>query len=355
MLSRPRQIRFTWESPLSIPGSAPTYMGEGYQSLLATHDCSEARLLSCHVGDQSAWMPMLVREVANGTHEAYSAYGYGGLFGDLKLTEEDSNGLRTQLADAGIIALFLRHSPFLENQSAMPDGLTRINRHTYAATLRVEATFADYLARAPQKLRWSANYALRAGLRVAFYPLRDCPDGKIKAFYAQYAALMTDKGTSNYYRFSEQFFLDHARRLGDHCELAEVTDKEGRFLAGAFFLLDRDGWVHYHLSSAHREAMKAQGMELLMLSALHRYGNAGYKALHLGGGHSLDESDGLSRFKSKFADRKLEFHCSTLICDTAAYSCERARLPLARPSFFLISDARGMPPASANSSLERLA
>lgn len=347
-------IVYAWAQPQAMPDNAPIYMDERYQSLLATHDGSEARLLSCQAGDRTAWSPLLVRDVGDGTREAYSAYGYGGLFGTLELTVADVDGLRAHLAEAGIVAAFLRHSPFLTNQSALPGHLTRLNRHTYATTLRGESSFSDYLAKVPQKLRWSANYALRAGLKISFHSLAACPEDRIRAFYREYAALMAAKGTSDYYRFSEQFFLDHAQRLGKDCELAEVTDGEGQFLAGAFFLLDRT-WVHYHLSAARSEAMKLQGMELLMLSALHRYGQCGLRALHLGGGHALDESDGLSRFKSKFADHKLEFHCSTLVCDEAAYSRERERLPLAHPSFFLISDARGTQPRFDHATFARQA
>lgn len=338
------EVVYAWGHPQALPDDAPIYMNERYQSLLAAQDGSAARLLSCRAGNQVAWLPMLVRDVGDGTSEAYSAYGYGGLFGGLSLTDEDVDGLRAYLAGAGIVALFIRHSPFLANQSALPAHLTCLNRITYAATLQREGDFTDYLARVPQKLRWSANYALRAGLRVAFHPLTEFPQDRLLAFYRHYTTLMAEKGTSDYYRFSESFFLDHARRLGKDCELAEVTDCEGQFLAGAFFLLDKAGWAHYHLSAARKEAMKLQGMELLMLSALHRYGQRGLTALHLGGGHALDESDGLSRFKSKFADRKLEFHCSTVVCDVVAYARERGRLPLAHPSFFLISDARGTPP-----------
>lgn len=338
------EIVFEWVHPQALPSDAPIYMNERYQSLLAAQDGSEARLLSCRSGNQGAWLPLLVRDVGDGTREAYSAYGYGGLFGGLRLTDEDVDGLRAFLADAGIVALFLRHSPFLANQLALPDHLTRLNRITYAATLQGEGTFTDYLARVPQKLRWSANYALRAGLKVAFHPLTECTPDRILAFYRQYTTLMAAKGTSDYYRFSESFFLDHVRRLGKDCELGEVTDGEGQFLAGAFFLLDNAGWAHYHLSAACSKSMKLQAMELLMLSALHRYGQRGLTALHFGGGHALDESDGLSRFKSKFADRKLEFHCSTVVCNVDAYVRERERLPLVHPSFFLISDARGIPP-----------
>lgn len=337
------EIVYAWAQPQAIPDEAPIYMDERYQSLLAAHDGSEARLLSCRAGDRTAWLPLLVREVGEGALEAYSAYGYGGLFGTLELSEADVDRLRAHLADAGIVAAFLRHSPFLLNQSDLPGKFTLLNRHTYATILRGEDSFTDYLTKVPQKLRWSANHALRAGLQIAFHPLADCPEDRIRAFYRQYATLMAAKGTSDYYRFSEEFFLEHARRLGKDCELAEVIDGEGQFLAGAFFLLDQT-WAHYHLSAARNEAMKLQGMELLMLSALHRYGQRGLGALHLGGGHALDESDGLSRFKSKFADRKLEFHCSTLVCDDDAYARERQRLPLTRPSLFLIADARDTQP-----------
>lgn len=344
-----------WVQPQALPGDAPIYMNERYQSLLAAQDGSETCLLSCRAGNQVALLPLLVRDVGNGTREAYSAYGYGGFFGGFSLADEHIAVLRAYLADAGIVALFLRHSPFLANQSALPDHLTRLNRITYAATLQDECSFTEYLARVPQKLRWSANYAKRAGLTVEFNRLEECSQDKILAFYQQYSTLMAAKGTSDYYRFSESFFLDHARRLGNDCELALVIDCEGQFLAGAFFLLDKSGWAHYHLSAASIESMKLQGMELLMLSALHRYGQLGLTALHLGGGHALDESDGLSRFKSKFADRKLEFHYSAIVCDAQVYARERERLPLVYPSLFLISDARGILPTPSYATFARQA
>jgi hypothetical protein len=342
MLRPASEIRYAW-APALADGHLPAYAGAGYQSLLASNDCSEPVVLACgDPGAAAAFLPLLVRDLGSGAKEAYSAYGYGGWFGgEVALSAPDVERLKAHLADAGIVALFIRHAPFVDNRRAWPEGLATLNRHTYAVELNPAPSFEEGLARVPQKLRWSANFALRAGLRVSFHPLTECPEEKIKAFYAQYRELMEQKGTAGYYLFSERFFLDHALRLGAGCELAEVTDEQGRFLGGAFFLLDGSGWVHYHLSAARKEAMKLQGMELLMLSAVHRYGSQGYRSLHLGGGHSLDENDGLSRFKSKFSTRKLDFFCSTLVCDEAAYQRERAARPLSNPSFFLISDARG--------------
>ena len=338
------RIKCSWAPLDSVRAVAPIYMHERYQLLIAGYDGCQARILVCCDGERTSFLPLLVKEIGKGLYEAYSAYGYGGFLGELVLSNNDIVALKSYLAEEGIVALFLRHSPFLSNQLLLPNGLSSLNRYTYISDLRVDNSFADHLMRAPQKLRWSANYALRAGLDVVFHSLDHCSSEKIYSFYLQYAALMADKAASCYYHFTHEFLQNHARYLGADCELAEITDPSGQSLGGALFLLDGSGWVHYHLSAVSRDAMKLQGMELLMLSALHRFGARGYLKLHLGGGHALDESDGLSRFKSKFASQKLEFHCSKLICDESAYARERSRLPLAHPSLFLISDARGVWP-----------
>lgn len=335
------EIEFAW-IPAGTEVEKHVYMGRAYQTLLATHDGSEARLLKCTAQGQSAYLPMLVRDLGFGQKEAYSAYGYGGLLGEVNLTETYIQSLRSFLSAEAILAFFVRHSPFLANQKQWPGNLIELNRRTYAADLRQSDSFDAHLKGIPQKLRWSVNYARRAGLQVEFHPLSECPPDRIQAFYRLYARLMQKKQTSGYYLFSEAFFLEHARSLGQHCELAEIVDPDsGDLLAGAFFLLDSSGWTHYHLSAATATAMKLQGMELLLASAIHRYGSLGYNSMHLGGGHALDESDGLSRFKVKFADRKLDFSCTKLICDEAGYQAERSRLPLKHSNYFLISDARG--------------
>ena len=335
-------IKFTWV-PSQAEVEKQVYMGRAYQAFLAAYDGSEARVLKCTRQERTAYLTMLVRELGNGQKEAYSAYGYGGLLGQLELTELDIESLRCFLAAESILALFVRHSPFLSNQKQWPDRLVELNRRTYAAELRRSDTFDSFIQTIPQKLRWSVNYARRAGLHVSFKALSQCPLEQIQFFYQLYAGLMQQKQTSGYYLFSEAFFIEHARSLGANCELAEIVDPgSGELIAAAFFLLDDSGWAHYHLSAATTPAMKLQGMELMLASAIHRYGNMGVHALHLGGGHALDESDGLSRFKAKFADYKLDFNCTKLICNQPGYYAERARLPLKQPNFFLISDARGV-------------
>lgn len=351
----PTPARFAWAGAPAGAG-LPVYHGPAYQRLFAAHDGCEARWLACTRPGSRLLLPLLVRTLPGGCREAYSAYGYGGWCSDDPArTEADSPpldaadlaALQRMLAAEGIAALFLRHAPFLDNQGLWPATAHALNRHTYAAMLRPAEGRDTRLAALPQKLRWSVQRARRAGLAVRFTPLDVLPAARLAAFHRLYDGLMAGKGSDGYYRFPEALFHAHARALGARGEFAEIADPtSGALLAGALFLADDRGWVHYHLSAAHREAMRLQAMELLLAEALHHYGNRGLKALHLGGGHALDESDGLSRFKARFADRRLAFHTTRLVCDDAAYQRERARRPLAHPQRFLVADARGEPLAA---------
>lgn len=341
LINNVAKIEFSWVSDMAGL-VAPAYMEQPYQTMLSKYDGSDARLLKCSMQSATSYLPLLIRDLGNNCSEAYSAYGYGGLLGDLKLSNSATDQLQRFLASESILAIFIRHSPFLSNHAQWPAGSTELNRHTYSAALQPSDNFDNYLAGIPQKLRWSVNYARRAGLQVTFHSLAECPKDRISTFYQLYSELMTQKQTSAYYLFSEDFFIEHAHSLNAYCELAEVHDQEsGNLLAAAFFLLDKTGWVHYHLSAASPSVMKLQGMELLMASALQRYGNSGYHYMHLGGGHSLDELDGLSRFKSKFSTERLDFFCTKLVCNVEGYRAERTKMPLENPGFFLISDARG--------------
>lgn len=335
-------IRWKWSDQV-ISGEHPIYQHASYQQMIAGYDGSEVCVLEGLLHGSRVLIPLLIKDLGTGKREAYSAYGYGGVLGGLAISNADLEAMQAFLSAESIIAVFIRHSPFLNNQKYFPDGSVERNRHTYTVILRANDSFDRYLKELNPKIRWSVNFARRSELSVRFRSLSSCPDEAIMTFYKLYAALMKQKQTSSYYLFSEHFFLEHSRCLRHYCELVEINDpKSGNLIAGAFFLIDESGWIHYHLSAATAVAMQLQGMELLIASAIFRYGQQGYKFLHLGGGHALDESDGLSRFKSKFADSKMEFCCTKLVCDEVGYEAERARLPLKRPNLFLISDARGV-------------
>ena len=66
--------------------------------------------------------------------------------------------------------------------------------------------------------------------------------------------------------------------------------------------------VHYHLSASSIEGLRHQCNELLLSYANYIFGKNGFKIMHLGGGLKFDESDGLSRFKRKFSDKKNKYY-----------------------------------------------
>lgn len=337
-------VKFSWDNSRPSSLTNHIYCDCNYQSLIADYDAAEGRLLRCQAQEKICFLPLMLKEVGIGLFEAYSAYGYGGFIGDLKLFDDDLIALRNFLSSQGIIAAFLRHSPFLSNHQLLPNNYKILNRYTYGVNLNAQTSFEAYLSELPQKLRWSANYALRAGLTIDIHPLDSISENQIINFYNIYKQLMESKGTSPYYLFNHRFFNNHSYYLGSSCVFAQINDSDSQNLGGAFFLLDNSGFVHYHLSAASLNAAKSQGMELLILKAIYHFGLQGYSKMHLGGGLMLDEKDGLSRFKAKFSHYKEKFYCTKLVCDEVNYARERARLPLSTPSLFLISDARSSQP-----------
>lgn len=338
------QLSCAWVD--NIPsGNLPIYFTHAYQSLFAEYDGATSVCLRI-ADDTSEWyLPLLLRQIGNNLREAYTAYGYGGMWSasDNPIPAPLLEMLRHFLAAEGVVCAFIRHSPFLHNFKWLPPNESEFNRTTYVRKLTQEGSLDTFCANAAQKLRWSINYARRHNLVTHFHPLIACEESLIKEFYSIYQGLMDGKNTNDYYRFSEEFFLKHAQQFGNCGELATINDpSSGQLIAAAFFLIDKSGWAHYHLSASRRDYLKEQPVELMMAEAMVRYGNAGYKYFHLGGGHAADESDGLSRFKKKFATEYSLFHISRWICDGDRYLGERARLPLKHPNLFLISDARGM-------------
>ena len=328
-----------------LPGgiiSSSIYAESDYLRMFADTGATLKVLEGLHEG-QRFTLPLLIRHLEDGVYEGLSAYGYGGITAltppSLPLNPDP---IQAFLQKEGIIGIFLRHSPFLANQTWLPPTHSEYNRTCYTRNLRPGMDLDQFSQEVDQKLRWSINHARKAGLQVSFSQVDQLLQKDLLSFQELYTSLMKAKGTDASYLFSEEFFLDHMR-FGPRCELGIIRSKtEEGLLAGALFLLDPEsGWVHYHLSASHRDRLKSQPMELLLAEASVHFGNSGFRHFHLGGGHSADGQDGLSRFKRKFSSGTLPFYISKWTCDPIAYAKARSIKPLTNPSRFLISEARG--------------
>ena len=337
-------MRFSWVNG-DFQSHGPIYFEANYLRLFSTFNQTQLKVLRIDASNGTAYLPLELTSLGNGKWEAASSYGYGGLWAEhlFPLSVHDWDALINFLATEQIICVFLRHAPFIQNQLYWPIDKRKSNRKTYARLLERDTSMEQFCVQIDQKLRWSVHAAQRQHVRVEFYPAPVWRADDVAEFYQLYRQLMLEKETNAFYEFSEAFFLEHAQAFGEQCELGIVRDPElGKIIAGSLFLLDKTGWAHYHLSASDRRATATQTVELLLAEAIVRYGNLGYQWLHLGGGHALDESDGLSKFKKKFATTSVDFEISTWVCDEAAYQHERQSQPLKHPSYFLIHDARGI-------------
>ena len=336
-------MQFSWVN-LDFHSQCPIYFDARYLQLFSSLKQSSVKILRMDSSAGCAFLPLELTALSNGKWEASSSYGYGGIWSEhpFPVSLHDWERLMTFLATEQIVCAFIRHAPFIQNHLYWPVEKRRPNRKTYARQLQPGLTIDQFCAQADQKLRSSIHAARRRQLQVEFYPAPEWKQQDVADFHLLYQQLMEHKAANPLYRFSNAFFMAHEQAFGRQCELGLIRDPESnRIIAASLFLLDVTGWAHYHLSASLRTGPASQAVELLLAEAMVRYANLGYHGLHLGGGHALDESDGLSRFKKKFSTTTFDFEISTWICDDAAYQYERNLRPLKNPACFLIHDARG--------------
>lgn len=326
----------------------PIYFKKHYLEIIADNDKAEYKILKIILKDGSEiYLPFLIKEIDKNIYEAYSVYGYGGFYSN----NHNSNILKLELKNNwtefenfikgnNIINLFLRNSPFLSNHDFVPEKFNEFNRITFIRKLKHYNNLRDFTKNAKQKLRWSINYAVKNGLKVEFRKYDNLEKDELLDFYRIYTKTMNYRDADEYYLFKLEFFKKHFFLLKNNCELALIMEKgSNKIVGGSIFLLDDLGLVHYHFSGHNRDYSRYQPMELLLSEAISRYGNLGKDMLHLGGGISIDNSDGLSKFKSKFATNKLNFYISKIIFDKEKYFKLRNKYHVLNSKMFLIKDA----------------
>ncbi len=316
------------------------YSNKSYIALFEKVYNSQAKYIKISNSKNNAFIPFIKRKLKNDNYEAFSCYGYGGIFGNkIRLTEGDITNLKKFLSDLDIHSLFIRHAPFLENHLLWPSSKIEANRINYEVTLHMHNDFDLFKNNLPQKIRASINHAERYGFYSEW--IEDSSQRNvIKDFYELYLSRMIKKSSSKFYYFNYDFFLNHLINLSNRCKLLLIKNSSNKLVSGAFFLVDPESkMVHYHLSASSEEAMKHQCNDFLILNAIYKLGNDGYIKINLGGGLNFDETDGLSKFKKKFSDKKNIFYISKIISDQIKYSQTRDEFNLREKNYFLIGDA----------------
>lgn len=262
-------------------------------------------------GQTAIFYPFLLRPVpailgGNGFFDMQSAYGYGGpaVFGS---SEEAIQAFGKAHADwaekEGIVAEFVRFSPFLDQSLLTPFFKPELNRKT--VSIELSGDFASMLCRASGPRQRNYRKAARAGLRYVAMPDID----KIVRIYRE---AMQRIGADSYYHFSDRYFSALNELPPDSRFYAGILDTDGRLIAGGIFLQDETA-AHYHLGASTQKARDLQPDTFMLFEAARHIAASGRKILHLGGGLSLAEDDGLYRFKSGFSKKRHDFYIARKI------------------------------------------
>lgn len=318
---------------------ASCYSTPQYLRLFSAYEGSSYRYLTINRDNSLSCLPLLVRQISDQKYEAASPYGYGGFLGSLApFDHDDVCRIQLFLKKSNIVSLFIRHSPFTSNHEILPSSFLELNRHTYVQSLGHNLSDSNHRS---AKVRSSIKRAIQSGYTVSFADANSISTSAIQQFSSVYLDRMECIAASNFYRFPTSFFLQHFRSLPSITYLARVSASlTGSDVGGAIFLVEPStGRAHYHLSALTPQAMTDQVIHLLLSASANFFSNRGFRQLFLGGGHSLSQTDGLSRLKQKHSDSVLPFYVSKIICDDTSYFDLRKQNHLTEHPYFLISDA----------------
>jgi hypothetical protein len=139
----------------------------------------------------------------------------------------------------------------------------------------------------------------------------------VKAFQQAYHANMVHSGATDFYFFSDSFFLDLIQALGDKLLFAKV-EKDGIVYASALFFISGN-LATYYLSARNLEFPKVPASNLLLSEMAFWCVDHKIESLNFGGGLSLDENDYLFKFKSNFSKEIHDFHIGKRIHQQGVY------------------------------------
>lgn len=329
------------------------YFTSGYHLVWERNGDGAARGAMLETSEGNVFFPFLVRRLADvpalGREwrdylDITSAYGYGGpLVSTRDGRPADATRCVRLLAlfraefskwcrEQRVVSEFIRFHPLLENEVGF---LPRATCCPRAAAERpdapVEVVPANVTVWArlstPEEHRRTLSSSARRNLRKAE---RAGLTFQIEAgaqawtdFRRLYTETMRRRSAGDYYLFSERYFDDCRRLLGDGAALLGVRrppadDTPGDLVAAALFLRSVR-WIHYHLGGSDPDALAERPNNLLFVGAMDWGASLGAFGMHLGGGFSSGGDDELLRFKSGFSPLRARFHLGRCIHLPEAY------------------------------------
>jgi hypothetical protein len=258
-------------------------------------------------------LPLIVKSVpafleAAGSSDAESPYGYAA---PLFTSAVDWSAVAEAMRAAGIVNAFLRNHPLQDwGEHFSVSGVTRAPTVVVPLNEGREQAFAG--ARCATQ-RSQVARARKLGFRVE---LVTAP-ADLSGFRALYELTMARLQAAESYLFPDAAWRELIA-LGEQLALVTVRDADGTIHNQALFLRG-SRFVHYHLSARSDTAHNAAG-NLLFEAAADWAVSLGCTAIHLGGGTSGREDDGLLAYKRRIGRGDATFRTAGLIADPVAHA-----------------------------------
>jgi serine/alanine adding enzyme len=299
--------------PVRVP-SPDVYFLPGYGRAASIAESGDWVLFEAFDG---AWqVPLIERTLVDGAKDAISPT-FSGIYASPSLSSsqlqdawaETVNSLR----ERGVISVLLRGSPLVPQAPLLPEARLIVKRPTVVLEpADDESAWSDMVGTCRTRTRKAMKNGYTGDVRQA--EDQDlAPDSDFRRLYEQ---TMQRLDAASLYFFSENYYRELLKGVGENLFLAEVRNHEGVVVSSAL-LMRHAQRLHYHLAGSNLGDARMGVNNLLIWTATQFAIAQGLRQFHLGAGVGLRDS--LFDFKRKFGGRELEYSVSGRIIDDDLY------------------------------------
>ena len=294
------------------------YFCEQYVKLYESQ-IDEAESFIFHDSSKYFIFPYLKRKISILSDEYYdfeTAYGYGG---PIVNTNDESFIRKAQLEfyesceRRKIIAGFVRFHPLLNNYQYL-NSISKVffDRKTVAVDLIISEE--DIWKK---EIHSKHRNVIRKAQNLGLVYDVDSKFSYINEFIELYHQTMQRVNADSSYLFSNKYYNNLLKNLKNNSFLGIVKFNNKIISSAIFFFHNIYG--HYHLSGSNESYLSFFPNNYLIYKTALYLKSIGVKILHLGGGLSSKENDGLFRFKNRFSSKNYDFYLGKIIFNSDIY------------------------------------
>ncbi|MEW8974850.1 MAG: GNAT family N-acetyltransferase [Exiguobacterium sp.] len=242
-------------------------------------------------------------------------YGYGGPsfkgIWSLDQIREARERFERYCNETGIVTETVRFHPLLHNQELGQYWCHQTEILQPTVTLELTDPFEMIENDFSQMTRRNIRKARREGVTIRLGRPEEYGD------FAHLYQMTMDKHQADARYYFDQTYFDHFAdgRIKNVLLLAE---HDGRIIAGCIVLTGRQ-FAHYHLGASDPASLALRPNHLLFAEMICWAKQAGFQALHLGGGTTRSNTDSLLAYKRSFSANQTFFGLGTSILDATIY------------------------------------